>query len=1020
VYFSKPDGSELLSVPHTASTETQFVSLFTPAPGTKINAFEPAGNRLVIEASSADGTQGGVLSIPRTGGAPTTLESNNTAPSTVRLGGTAGPLVLINRVAGTASLVYTASAIQADGSGATGGINDAQWAGETFQASCDFNEGCEESAAASALYLRRQASTSQAELEIADPATGTPTGTYVGSVFGASEGPAAFVLGFGDYGQVTVFAASGQSDLFLADGAQAAASPPASALLTVANAPGAGDNRWLLFGDGDGAGGGGSLDSDFDGLADSDEIALGTDPFNPDTDGDGLGDGEEFNTQGTNPLLSDTDGDGLDDGFEVFNTGTDPLSSDTDADDVGDLVEFEVGTDAISTQNTVIYVDPLAGCSPCDGTSWATAWPDETSVSGANAPSGTDSLNVTYVLFAGGAYGPLDLTGVDRKHVAYVGSVGPGLPTPVFPPTTFFSGSGTQRAATISQSVEVVLSFVGLVNGFDAAVGGGVYLGSTVNTEFLQNTVHLLHVQVATSTSGDSGGGVAAEGSTTFLFIDQSEVTGNNAQGGTSATARGGGVLAFNGADIDITRTLVAGNIASCALPSCLALGGGVAASGGLSSLAIGQSVIENNTASTSAGSAMGGGVGADTSANASMTGTEVRNNTATVTGSGTAAGGGIGSNGAGVQVSSSGIRGNTASGGAPNPPFGGGGGLYVDAGGGLDLFGSVVADNKAPAGPGGGANLVNTSVVIVSDSKFLSNSSSNPGGGLHLHPQSPSDLFNNLFVGNVSTNAVTDGGAIEIENLAPASGVSFNSNTVAWNQTPNNATDAGGGVSLSGTMDFRNNIVWFNQNSSPGTTDTGDNMRFDGSIGGSTNNVQDPGMPGSTPANPLFVQGFFLDPLGPSPSIDAGGDAFAGPLLGGGYTTDPAGASDASPLDIGFHYDRGSAGPFDSVALTPSRTLSCASTDTFVFTPSFANAAAGEPGHLIVVELAGVTPTLGSLMTIDPRGTGSRVARDLGDGRYAVTTSGFQSGSATGTFTVYADDQPTPRTFTITFTNAC
>ena len=75
---------------------------------------------------------------------------------------------------------------------------------------------------------------------------------------------------------------------------------------------------------------------------------------------------------------------------------------------------------------------------------------------------------------------------------------------------------------------------------------------------------------------------------------------------------------------------------------------------------------------------------------------------------------------------------------------------------------------------------------------------------------------------------------------------------------------------------------------------------------------------------------------------------------------------------------------------------------------------------HRGVVELSGVDPVLGSLMTLDPRGTGSRIARDLGDGRYAVDTSGFHLGTATGTFTVYADDQPTPQTFSLTFTNAC
>lgn len=48
-------------------------------------------------------------------------------------------------------------------------------------------------------------------------------------------------------------------------------------------------------------------DGDDDGLYDDDETYVyGTDPFNPDTDGDGFGDGEEI-YYGTNPLVADID-----------------------------------------------------------------------------------------------------------------------------------------------------------------------------------------------------------------------------------------------------------------------------------------------------------------------------------------------------------------------------------------------------------------------------------------------------------------------------------------------------------------------------------------------------------------------------------------------------------------------------------------------------------------------------------------------------------------------------------------
>lgn len=65
------------------------------------------------------------------------------------------------------------------------------------------------------------------------------------------------------------------------------------------------------------------VDTDGDGLTDSEEALLGTNPTVADTDGDNLSDGTEVNTHGTNPLLADTDSDGVDDDVEIA-AGTDP------------------------------------------------------------------------------------------------------------------------------------------------------------------------------------------------------------------------------------------------------------------------------------------------------------------------------------------------------------------------------------------------------------------------------------------------------------------------------------------------------------------------------------------------------------------------------------------------------------------------------------------------------------------------------------------------------------------------
>ncbi len=97
--------------------------------------------------------------------------------------------------------------------------------------------------------------------------------------------------------------------------------------------------------DADGLCDSGDADDDNDGLADSqpgsgnDEADFGTDPFNRDSDDDGLLDGTEVDTAlGSgcpSPTTPDSDGDSLSDGDEVSG-GTNPCSADSDGDGVGD------------------------------------------------------------------------------------------------------------------------------------------------------------------------------------------------------------------------------------------------------------------------------------------------------------------------------------------------------------------------------------------------------------------------------------------------------------------------------------------------------------------------------------------------------------------------------------------------------------------------------------------------------------------------------------------------------------
>lgn len=102
-------------------------------------------------------------------------------------------------------------------------------------------------------------------------------------------------------------------------------------------------------------------DPDMDNLTNAQELALGTNPMEKDTDMDGLDDDVEDNTgvynsassTGTDPTDPDSDGDLLLDGVEDPNLpfvdadqpGTDPNNDDTDDDGLEDGIEIPIGRD---------------------------------------------------------------------------------------------------------------------------------------------------------------------------------------------------------------------------------------------------------------------------------------------------------------------------------------------------------------------------------------------------------------------------------------------------------------------------------------------------------------------------------------------------------------------------------------------------------------------------------------------------------------------------------------------------
>ncbi len=105
-----------------------------------------------------------------------------------------------------------------------------------------------------------------------------------------------------------------------------------------------GDDELLTFGMGFSYYILGDADYDKDGLTNSREKEIGTDPRNPDTDGDGLKDGEEVKEYYTNPLAPDTENDGLNDYDEIFKYQTSPVKPDSDSDGLNDGEEVARNT----------------------------------------------------------------------------------------------------------------------------------------------------------------------------------------------------------------------------------------------------------------------------------------------------------------------------------------------------------------------------------------------------------------------------------------------------------------------------------------------------------------------------------------------------------------------------------------------------------------------------------------------------------------------------------------------------
>lgn len=207
--------------------------------------------------------------------------------------------------------------------------------------------------------------------------------------------------------------------------------------------------------------GGDNFDYDNDGLPDAQELCTGcTDPTNPDTDGDGLLDGDEsYYFTNTSPCDPDRDNDGLLDGEEINVYGTDPANDDTDGDGMPDGWEVAHGFDPLDPNDGALDADG-DGLSNAEEYRWGTdpgnrdsdgdGVEDSEEVAQGSDPASAESS-------APGDGVPVRLTiSNPGGHAKWTLSVG-GKRTPTFedygqapPPVTYYFAPGKTYTITVS------------------------------------------------------------------------------------------------------------------------------------------------------------------------------------------------------------------------------------------------------------------------------------------------------------------------------------------------------------------------------------------------------------------------------------------------------------------------------------------------------------------------------------------------------------------------------------------
>ncbi|MEH1960816.1 MAG: hypothetical protein V7L05_13220 [Nostoc sp.] len=310
---------------------------------------------------------------------------------------------------------------------------------------------------------------------------------------------------------------------------------------------------------------------------------------------------------------------------------------------------------------------------------------------------------------------------------------------------------------------------------------------------------------ITNSYKGTGGGAISNEG---VFTLNNSIITGNTAETGSTNYGFGGGGGIFNDGTLTVNYSTLNNNTAESGSSSVADANGGGGGIFNNGTLTVNHSTLNNNTAEAGSSYENGGGGGIYNDGTLTVNYSTLSNNK-TGTNSDYYSGGGINSDSGGLVVNNSNITGNTTS--------GNGGGIFSSS---FVLNNSNITGNTAAYGGGiASGQFLNDEIITVNYSNITGNSATLDGGGIYNRGKTLL-VSKSTITGN---SATSDGGGIDGINgyfyaVGGPIGVVFHDMLILGNINVSNSTISdnqahfGAGIYNDGNLTVGNSTIKHNK----------------------------------------------------------------------------------------------------------------------------------------------------------------------------------------------------------------